>query len=67
MNAPSFLKEFQAASYIGISIKLLQKMRYDGEGPNYARIAGRIVYRREDLDKFVEDCLVKSMPNKGKP
>mgnify|MGYP001073919398 CR=1 FL=1 len=51
--------DVQAAKYLGLkSPKTLRNWRYYGRGPAYCRLGRRIVYRQEDLDKFLEACRI---------
>lgn len=55
------LRPCDAAAYTGISLSHLAKLRMDinqGKGPAYSKVAGCIVYRRTDLDKWLADNLV---------
>ena len=42
-----------AARYLGIGFSTLNKARVSGAGPKYSKILGRVMYRVEDLDRFV--------------
>ncbi|MBI4828655.1 MAG: helix-turn-helix domain-containing protein [Nitrospinae bacterium] len=43
-----------AARYLAISIAWLNKARSHGSGPRFSKIGSRVVYRRSDLDEFLE-------------
>lgn len=43
----------EAATYLGLSPRTLEKWRSTGRGPVYARLGRLIVYRFEDLDNWV--------------
>lgn len=45
-----FLNTSQAAFYIGLSVRTMEKMRADGEGPAFRRHARFIRYHIDDLD-----------------
>lgn len=47
-----------AAMYLALSKRTLEVYRRRGEGPPYARVGRRIIYRLPDLDKWVEQKLV---------
>ena len=49
----------QAGRYLGISESLLRKFRQEGGGPRYCKIGSKVVYRIQDLEGFLEKCLVK--------
>jgi excisionase family DNA binding protein len=44
----------EAAQYLGRPPKTLQTWRHEGRGPRSARVGGRVVYDREDLDAWVD-------------
>lgn len=43
-----------AAIYLGLAEKTLAMMRCQGTGPEFVK-RGRIFYRRQDLDKWIEE------------
>lgn len=47
-----------AARHIGLSASTLAQWRIAGKGPTFAKLGARVVYRSEDLDRWVEDNLV---------
>jgi predicted DNA-binding transcriptional regulator AlpA len=49
-----FLRAPQAAQYVGLSPRTLEKYRGNGTGPKYSKIGGRILYATDDLTKWVE-------------
>lgn len=55
-----YLSEKQAANYLNISVKTLQRHRTTGFGPEFAKLVGRVVYDRTILDAWVADNLVNS-------
>ena len=50
---PRFLRTPEAARFLGLSGRTLEKHRYFGTGPAYRRIGGRVVYSVEDLAAWV--------------
>lgn len=48
LNTP-FMSVSEAAEYIGVSQSLLNKLRVEGGGPAYSKIARRIVYSANDI------------------
>lgn len=54
------LNQKQAAKYLGISTGLLKKKRLNGEGPIYYRIGKRLIYRKDDLDTFLDSTRVET-------
>ena len=50
---PRYLDTKQAAAYVGLSVKTLEKLRVTGRGPRYAKAGRRVIYDRRDLDRWV--------------
>ncbi len=46
---PRFLRTPEAARYLGLSGRTLEKHRTYGTGPTYRKIGGRVVYAVDDL------------------
>ncbi|MGR3321396.1 MAG: helix-turn-helix transcriptional regulator [Pseudooceanicola sp.] len=54
---PETLRATEAAKYLGVSASLLAKLRMRHrrtESPPFAKIGGRVVYRRSDLDNWLD-------------
>ena len=51
---PRFLRTPEAARYLGLSGRTLEKHRTYGTGPTYRKIGGRVVYALEDLKARVD-------------
>ncbi len=49
---PRYLGPEEAAGYLGLSPKTLQRMRVTGEGPRYVKVRRRVIYDRLDLDEW---------------
>ena len=55
-----FLTESEAAEYIGISKKTLQRWRFGRRGPNYVRVAGKLIrYHQAILDAWMDQQTIK--------
>lgn len=52
---PRYLGTKEAAAYLGLSPKTLEKLRVTGEGPPYAKAGRRVIYDRRDLDRWVAE------------
>lgn len=64
-----FLNTAQAAFYIGLSARTLEKMRVDGIGPRYRRHGRHVRYHIDDLDVWsMRDPAMPSLkhPNSGR-
>jgi len=60
------LNERQAAQYLDIAVKTIQRWRLVGSGPAFVRLSSRAVkYRRRDLDEFIESRLRTSTSDPG--
>jgi predicted DNA-binding transcriptional regulator AlpA len=51
---PRYLRTPEAARFVGLSIRTLEKHRTYGTGPRYSKLGGRVVYRLEELQAWVE-------------
>ena len=50
---PIVLNAGQVAERLGLSSSTLAKMRLSGDGPPYAKLGRRVVYRPEDIDAWI--------------
>lgn len=58
-----YLNTRMAAQYVGLSMATLEQKRFKGHGPSYVKLPGRqgrVLYRPEDLDQWMESLLVKT-------
>src|SRR5262249_12607465 len=51
---PRFLRTPEAARFLGLSGRTLEKHRTYGTGPKYRKIGGRVVYALEDLKAWAD-------------
>jgi len=51
---PRFLRTPEAAHFLGLSGRTLEKHRTYGTGPKYRKIGGRVVYALEDLKAWAD-------------
>ena len=51
---PRLLRTQEAARFLGISIRTLEKHRTYGTGPTYRKIGGRVLYTVKDLESWSE-------------
>ena len=47
----------EAATYLNVSKSKLDKLRMKPGGPKYCKPAGRIIYRKCDLDEWMEQSV----------
>ena len=57
---PRFLRTPDAARFLGISLRTLEKHRTYGTGPAYRKLGGRVVYAIDDLEAWTERGAVTS-------
>jgi excisionase family DNA binding protein len=48
-----YMNPEEAGKYLGVSLVTLQQWRYQGKGPAYMKIGGKVRYDRDDLDKWM--------------
>jgi predicted DNA-binding transcriptional regulator AlpA len=51
---PRYLRTPEAARFLGLSGRTLEKHRTYGTGPKYRKIGGRVVYALEDLQAWAD-------------
>jgi predicted DNA-binding transcriptional regulator AlpA len=51
---PRYLRTPEAARFLGLSGRTLEKHRTYGTGPTYRKLGGRVVYAIEDLQSWVD-------------
>jgi predicted DNA-binding transcriptional regulator AlpA len=62
---PRFLRTPEAARFLGLSGRTLEKHRVYGTGPRYRKIGGRVVYAVEDLTAWADRGLRNSTSDPG--
>jgi predicted DNA-binding transcriptional regulator AlpA len=50
----NLLSEKETAEKLGISLTTLRRLRYADEGPAFTKIGKRILYRPDEIDKYIE-------------
>ena len=55
-----FLRTPEAARFLGLSDRTLEKHRTYGTGPAYRKLGGRVVYAVDDLETWAERGAVTS-------
>ena len=53
MNGTIYLNTREAAEYLGLSPRTLDRYRVSGDGPVFLKLGGRVGYLREDLDHWL--------------
>lgn len=54
------LTQHEAANYVRLSERTLERLRLTGGGPRYAKLGRRVVYRQSDLDGWIASHIVSS-------
>jgi hypothetical protein len=49
------MNEPEAAEWLRLSAIYLRNLRIAGRGPQHSRVGRRVIYRVEDLDRFLKD------------
>jgi hypothetical protein len=62
---PRLLRTPEAARYLGLSGRTLEKHRTYGTGPVYHKLGGRIVYAIEDLNIWADRGIRRSTSDPG--
>ena len=62
---PRFLRTKEAAYFLGLSRRTLEKHRTYGTGPRYSKIGGRVVYALADLQAWADRGLKASTSDPG--
>jgi len=63
---PRFLRTPEAARFLGLSGRTLEKHRTYGTGPTYRKIGGRVIYALEDLKAWADLGAKQSTSDPGK-
>ena len=61
-----FLRTPEAARFLGLSGRTLEKHRVYGTGPRYRKIGGRVVYAVDDLQAWADRGLRQSTSDPGR-
>lgn len=63
---PRFLRTPEAARFLGLSGRTLEKHRTYGTGPTYKKIGGRVVYALPDLQNWADRGTKSSTSDPGR-
>jgi hypothetical protein len=59
--ACQLLNEIMLADRWVCSVARLQRWRTVGEGPQYLKIVGKVLYRLKDIEAYEEACLIRKV------
>jgi hypothetical protein len=62
---PRYLRTLEAARFLGLSPRTLEKHRCYGTGPIYRKLGGRIVYSINDLQAWADSSARRSTYDYG--
>ena len=62
---PRYLRTQEAARFLGLSERTLEKHRTYGTGPIYRKLGGRVVYSVDDLQAWAERGAKQSTSDPG--
>ena len=64
-RSPAYLSNEEAAAYLKLSPRTLEKQRVVGGGPRFLKLGRRVVYAIADLERWASDraCDTTSDPN----
>ena len=49
-----YMRPAEAAEYVRLTVSTLAQMRVEQRGPKYFKAGGRVLYRLQDLEEWVE-------------
>ena len=55
--------QIKLAARWNISPRTLERWRWAGEGPQFIKLGGRVVYRLEDVEAFEAEQIRQATPN----
>ena len=59
---PTGMNLYETTAYRWVcSVARLQRWRTVGEGPQYLKIVGKVLYRLKDIEAYEEACLIRKM------
>lgn len=58
----TFLNQVQLARRWHLSPRTLERWRWEGIGPHYLKIGGRVVYQLSEVEGYEEACVRKAVP-----
>jgi predicted DNA-binding transcriptional regulator AlpA len=64
-NNPTALTAAEAARVLGLASSTLAKLRLTGNGPTYCKLGRRVVYRRTDLEVWLESRVARDTSDAG--
>ena len=56
------LSQIELAARWNLSPRTLERWRFTGEGPQYVKLGGRVVYRLEDIEGYEAEQIRQATP-----
>lgn len=63
---PRFVRTHEAAAFLGLSGRTLEKHRCTGTGPVFRKLGGRVVYAIDDLEAWAAERARSSTSDPGR-
>lgn len=63
MNKSTLLTELELANLLQVSVKTLQGQRWQKVGIPYLKIGRAVRYRREDIESYLNQAVIKTAQN----
>ena len=67
MNQTIYLTQAEAADFLRISERTLERWRVEGNGPRFRRFGRRVVYAKSDLEIWADDRCYSSTSAREAP
>ena len=58
----TFLNKEELARRWHLSPRTLERWRWEGIGPHYLKIGGRVVYQLSEVEAYEQSCVRKAVP-----
>lgn len=62
----TYMNTKQLAQHLSLSVSFLEKLRLAGDGPPFAKLGKKVVYRVHDVEAWIESRVVKSTSESSK-
>ncbi|CUA90367.1 Helix-turn-helix domain [Chelatococcus sambhunathii] len=59
------MNQLELAVRWGISHRTLERWRWNGEGPKFLKVGGRVVYRLSDVEEYEQSIIRSSTSDPG--
>ncbi len=64
-SLPRYLRTGDAARLLSLSVRTMEKHRCYGTGPRYFKLGGRVIYRLDDLQAWIDRGVKSSTSDPG--